>query len=129
MKFCQTHWDALRTGIESRGLGHLIAANGREATLRVKAELEGSADMSDYDPLMAAHWMIVAEAQKYVGVALYFGEAICPVCELLTIYPPIPDGHRYTSNESYFIDGPADAVLQYCREHGIAEATRPDLPA
>lgn len=119
MKFCQSHWDALREAIESRGLGHLIAANGREAAARTAAELKGTADLSDYDPLMAAHWQIVAVATEYCGFALYAGD-VCPVCEVLKVYPPIPPGHRYATNEQYFIDGPADAALEFCREQGIA---------
>lgn len=118
MKFCQPHWDRLKTAIESRGLGHLIASNGREAHARTVADLKGESDLSDYDPLMSAHWEIVSAATEYVGLALYNGDA-CPVCEVLKVYPPIPEGHRYASNESYFIDGPADAALEFCRAQGI----------
>lgn len=125
MKFCQPHWDALKAAIESRGLGHLIAANGRDAHARAVAELKGENDLSDYDPLMAAHWQIVGVAQQYVGLALYAGEAICPVCEVLKVYPAIPEGYRYKSNESYFIDGPADSALEFCRANGLTPAAAP----
>lgn len=124
MKFCQPHWDRLLEAIESRGLGHLIAANGREALARTVAEVEGKNDLSDYDPLMSAHWAIVSEAQNWLAysggdpLSLFFGD-VCPVCETLKTYPPIPEGHRYASNESYFIDGPADAALEFCRANGI----------
>lgn len=124
MKFCQPHWDRLKDAIESRGLGHLIAANGRDAHARAVAELKGENDLSDYDPLMSAHWQIVREVQDWLAysggnpLSLYFGD-VCPICEALKTYPPIPAGHRYASNESYFIDGPADAALAFCQQSGI----------
>jgi hypothetical protein len=128
MKFCQPHWDRLKTAIESRGLGHLIAANGRDAIARMVADLEQRSELSDYDPLMSAHWKIVSVAEQYLGLSLYFGEAICPLCEVLKVYPPIPNGHRYASNESYFIDGPADAELDFAKENGLWPASA-DIPA
>lgn len=121
MQFCSDHWTALRTAIEVRGLGHLIAANGRDALARTAAELAGRDEPADYDPLLAAHWMIVGRATQVFGLAA-FGEG-CPVCVLLHVTPPPPDGHRYPTNDHYFIDGPADAVLAVCRELGIAEAS------
>jgi hypothetical protein len=122
MKFCQPHWDALRTAVEARGLGHLIAANGRDAVARTVADFAGRADVSDFDPLMSAHWMIAERATQVLGLALYCGD-LCPVCELLTVTPPPPPGHRYATNDAYFIDGPADAVLARCQELGIATPT------
>ena len=118
MKFCQSHWDALRSAIETRGLNHLIAANGREAHARAVADLKGESDVSDFDPLMSAHWMIVQRATEVLGLAIFCGD-ICPVCELLRVTPPPPEGHRYKTNDEYFIDGPADAVLEDARELGI----------
>jgi hypothetical protein len=126
MKFCQPHWDKLRTAIGSRGLGHLIAANGRDALARTVAELKGTAERDDYDPLMAAHWMIVSVVQERIGLALYFGD-VCPVCEGIKTNEGVVDpklGRVYTPDEeeSYWIDGPADAVLGYCRANGLVEA-------
>ena len=118
MKFCQPHWDALREAIELRGLGHLIAANGREAAARTVADLTGDDDLANYDPLMDVHWMIASRAMCVFGIAAL--AAGCPVCELLRALPSPPDGFRYATNEQYLIDGPADAVQQYCIEHGIA---------
>jgi hypothetical protein len=57
MKMCQPHWERLKAAVESRGLGHLIAANGRDAAARAAAELKGTDEVDDYDPLMAATWM------------------------------------------------------------------------
>jgi hypothetical protein len=123
MKFCQSHWDALKAAIESRGLGHLVAANGRDAHARVVADLTGKSDVSDFDPLMSAHWMIVSRATQVLGIGIMCakedGGEYCPVCELVTATPPPPAGHQYPTNELYFIDGPADAMLADCREMGI----------
>lgn len=120
MKFCQPHWDALRTAIESRGLGHLIAANGRDAAARLVAELKGNAEVDDFDPLMSAHNMIVSHA-AIGGPYIMFGD-YCPVCEFCKHVEPPPEGHRYATNEAYMIDGPADAALEYCRSKGIDKA-------
>lgn len=119
MKFCQPHWDRLRAAIEARGLNHLVASNGRDAMARAVADIKGESDVSDFDPLMTAHWMIVGKVQESLGLSLYCGEAICPVCEILKDYPSVPAGFRYKDNESYFIDGPADAVLVMARDLGI----------
>jgi hypothetical protein len=120
MKFCQPHWTALKTAVEARGLGHLIAANGRDAAARVAADLKGAAEVDDYDPLMSAHWMIVNRVLEHMGLALMFDD-LCPVCEAI-------EGHKQVMTrdevEQYYIDGPADAVLAHCRELGIAEAMR-----
>lgn len=133
MKFCQPHWDALKSAIESRGLGHLIAANGREAHARAVAELKGEVDVSDFDPLMAAHNRITSQCLDWCGIGLMMttadGGHLCPLCETLKTYPPIPRGHRYASNESYFIDGPADAILAACVEWGIDKPTASREPS
>lgn len=118
MRFCQPHWNALRGAIESRGLSHLIAANGRDAHARAVAELQGNAELSDYDPLMAAHWMIANRVLELGGLYLMTAD-YCPVCEAIK-------GHEKhmtrEETEKYYIDGPADAVLQYCRENGLVAA-------
>lgn len=36
----------------------------------------------------------------------------------LRTFPP-PEGHRYATNEAYFIDGPADAALAEARARGL----------
>lgn len=127
MKFCQRHWDTLRVAVESRGLGHLIAANGRDAHARAVAELQGHAERDDFDPLMNAHWMIVSVVQQRIGLALFFGEDICPVCEGIKTNEGVVDpklNRIYTpeEEESYWIEGPADAVLAEARRLGLVAA-------
>lgn len=118
MKFCQTHWDMLRASVESRGMGHLVAANGRDALARTVADLEGRAEPDDFDPLMGAHNVILSRALDAVGLGLMFGD-LCPVCEVLPNWPPIPEGHRYATNESYWIDGPVDAMREIAQQRGL----------
>lgn len=125
MKMCQMHWDKLKAAIESRGLGHLIAANARDAHARTVADLEQRTDLSDYDPLMSTHWQITSVALEWCGLDLMTGD-YCPICEVLKVYPPIPEGHRYASNESYFIDGPADSALEFAKANGLWPASGPD---
>lgn len=121
MRMCEAHWAQLRSAIEARGLGHLVSANGRELASRFASALEGEDELANYDPLMWAYLLIVEEATNWCGLSLYMEDDLCPLCEVLKVYPPIPEGHRYATNDSYFVDGPADAVLEFAREHGIAE--------
>lgn len=121
MKICQPHWESLKAAIHSRGLDHLIAVNDRDAHARTVAELKGTAEADDFDPLMGAHNMIVGKCTELLGIGLFMGD-FCPLCEILKpgVYPQPAADCRYKSNESYFIDGPADAVLQMARERGLA---------
>lgn len=131
MKVCMPHWNALRDAVELRGLGYLIAANGRDAHARAVAELQGKGDVSDFDPLMSAHWMIVSRATQVLGLGILSPNPddpvgnYCPVCELLKVTPPPPEGHRYPTNEAYFIDGPADAVLAMAIDAGLYPPSTP----
>lgn len=111
MQFCKEHWAQLRAAIEVRGLSHLIAKSGEQAFANIKAELEGEA--SPYDPLMDCNWMIINRALAYGGLYLMGtkenGEQYCPVCEA------VANG----AEEKFWIDGPADAVLEHCRGKGL----------
>lgn len=123
MKFCQPHWDALKLAVESRGLGHLIAANGRDAMARAVAELKGTDEPDDFDPLMAAHWMISGKALEMGGLYLMTG-GYCPICEVVK-HHPADCGKPDCTPESYerwWIDGPADAVLAEARARRLVSA-------
>lgn len=118
MKYCQPHWDALRDAIERRGLSHLVAKSGEAAARRARAEIEGTATDRTFDPLMAAHNMVLAKVTEMGGLYLFTGE-YCPVCEAMK-------GHAAHATpeetERHYTEGPADAVLQYCRENGLVLA-------
>jgi hypothetical protein len=115
MKFCMPHWNALRDAIAARGLAHLGARTGQEAAARVVAEVKGQATDRTYDPLMDAHNMIVAHVTEQGGLYLFTGD-YCPVCEAIK-------GHAKTMTpaevEDHYINGPADAVLAYCRQQKL----------
>jgi hypothetical protein len=124
VQFCGRHWQALRQAIDARGLGHTVAANGRDAFARAAAELQGKAELADFDALMAAHNMIVAKVTERVGLSLFVTKEICPVCEGIKTNAGVVDptlGRVYTDaeEESYWIDGPADAMLSIAKHHGI----------
>jgi hypothetical protein len=81
------------------------------------AELRGTSEADDFDPLMAAHNMIMAHVAPAAPYIMY-GD-YCPVCEFCAHVEPPPAGHRYATNESYMIDGPADAVADEARRLGL----------
>lgn len=120
MKYCNHHWTMLRIAIDVRGLTHLVARDGAEAVKRLKSEADGTATPFTYDPLMAAHNMVIARALKLGGIGMLGtapdGGEYCPVCEAMR-------GHAsYQSaqiTERHYTDGPADAALAYCRESGL----------
>lgn len=125
MKMCMDHWTKLREAIIDRGLESLISKNGFEAAQRAVDEIEGTP--TQYDPLMAANWMIFGKATEFLGLYLLTKDELCPVCEMMTHAADKADvmGNKKTAQEieEFFIDGPADAVLEYCQEnhliHGI----------
>jgi hypothetical protein len=82
MKFCTEHWDKLRTAIDERGLGQLVAKSGEAAAQQIAAQLNGSEDAKDYDPLMAAYWAITANSIKAFGLDSMREDFGCPLCEL-----------------------------------------------
>lgn len=126
MKFCQPHWDKLRVAVmETRGLGHLVASNGRDAMARTIADLKGDADVSDYDPLTSCFWMIHSKAIEFWGFAMLAGED-CPIC--ISMRDGVrPADMTATEAESWWIDGPADSVLKYCREKSIDKPFTPAI--
>lgn len=114
MKFCQSHWSKLRAAMVDRGIGHLGAQSGEQAIENMTTELAGG--KPDYDPLMDAHWMITNRALEIGGLNLMTskedGSDHCPVCEALS----------HGASAENWIDGPADAVLEACRDKGLAPA-------
>jgi hypothetical protein len=108
MKFCDCHWEKLRTAIAQRGLMHLVARNGEEALKRLIKDVEGTAKELDYDPLMSCAWMIYGHALKIAGSFMLTGDW-CPVCLAA----------ERGADELWWISWPADAALQYCKENQL----------
>lgn len=84
MKFCENHWADLRKAIEDKGMGHLVAKDGQTALASTVAQLEGTDDNSDFDPLMGCYWRINGEILKIRGF-MYMAEDAphngCAMCE------------------------------------------------
>ena len=78
MKFCQPHWEKLREAIKARGLWQLVASSGKEVVDRLKKD--------GFDPLMAAHNMIVGRTLDVAGLGPMTsrpdGSEWCPLCYL-----------------------------------------------
>lgn len=85
MRMCQLHWDKLKAAIDERGMSHLIAQGGEQAARNLTSEIQQGPSIQTFDPLMAAHNAIWANAMSSpVGMALMFngpgGEERCPIC-------------------------------------------------
>lgn len=129
MQMCQDHWDKLKQAIKDRGLDHLGAKNAQEIIQDAKDQIAGKE--TGFDPLMACNWMIHSKALEVGGMQLLFpnedGSLKCSICEAIK--------HRHDSYsqqelaaygevtlemvEKFWIDGPADSVLERCRELGL----------
>lgn len=123
MKLCQVHWGKVREAINSRGMGSLVSKDGAVAIDRLEDELKGTATPESYDPLMSVNNMIFGRALEFGGLYLMTGD-FCPICEAIKHRAGVVDpekGRPYTTEEeeSYWIDGPADGALTYCREKGL----------
>lgn len=117
MKFCQSHWDELRQAIDDRGLSHLVAKDGVAAAKRLVFELEGTDKPDDYDPLMAANWMISGRVLEEVGLVMMMGD-YCPLCMVED------EGQRRGQRAglaSEWIKSCTDSVREYCVYLGLIE--------
>lgn len=115
MKFCQPHWEELRAAIQTRGLNHLVARSGEEATQRLRDELEGTADNKTFDPLMAAHNQITARALEAGGIEL-LSSGDCPLC---FIELGVKNGTGQDGAATNWISGCTDSILEYCTTAGL----------
>lgn len=123
MRMCDKHWQALRQAIVKRGMGHLIAGNGREAADRLIADLTGH-DPDDFEPLMAAFYMIAARTVELVGIQPFMRdeESVCPICLVMATHPAnCPRGCTAETIEENWIEAPADRALDYAEENHLLE--------
>lgn len=127
MKMCDDHWLRIRQALDERGLTPLIGTP-EAAMEQAKLEIEGKSVPTDfYDPLMACAYMIYGHAIRIGGLYLMTSDILCPICEAckhmshFPVNPDEPDGPvlGIAGVESYWINGPTDAALAYCREHGL----------
>jgi predicted dienelactone hydrolase len=101
MKFCTPHWEQLKQAIKGKGLWDMVSADGKEAVQKLTAPQT----RETFDPLIAAHNMIINASLEMVGPAALFGEETaekhnCPLCVA------------------------AEAAARHLPEHWIAGASR-----
>lgn len=110
MRICPEHWSALRNAIEQRGLSSFVARDAREAFDSLVRQLEDKAGpVADFDPLMGAHWAIVGQFTKDIGLAAFVGD-LCPLCEV---------DKSATGRADNWINGASDDQLAYARNLGL----------
>lgn len=108
MNICQKHWDDLRHGITSRGLGDFVPKDGKDALKQMQAQMHsGVLTLETFDPLMAANNMIFGVAMERAGLDLltpnaHTGKPPCPLCHC---------AGPYAQN---WIDGACDEVKKMC---------------
>lgn len=119
MKICSDHWAALRAAIHAKGMSRLGASSGEEAAARLVAELEGTADDSTFDPLMAANGMIWGRALELGGLYLMAsksdGSEYCPLCEARD---------KGGADPAEWIDGCTDSLRKHCEARGLLQADK-----
>lgn len=135
MKFCQPHWDALRSAIDARGLSALVAEGGEAAARNLAGEVTDGPSIDNYDPLMSAHFAIWNNAMslskdRYQANPLAMMAADpehpeweCPICFLNWLHAEhdahcTQEGCNYPKGETYewMIDRAADEQVEAWRE-------------
>lgn len=66
MRFCQAHWEKLRSAIDDRKLTPFIAKNGQTAIMQLAKQLDGDDGKATFDPLMSAHWAITNNVMSFL---------------------------------------------------------------
>lgn len=119
MQICKSHWWLMKESVHARGLWPLVAVDGHQVVERMKSEIEGTADDSTYDPLMASMHMINAQALKMGGLYLMDDKGMyCPLCEV--------NKYLGMGTDIEWVNGCMDSVLEYCREHRIVPPNAQD---
>jgi hypothetical protein len=111
MQICPKHWEALKKAIADRGMAHLGHQTAERMMIATVNELEGREAENDFDPLLACNNMIFTKGLEVNGLALMAmnedGTHRCPVCMSLQSY------------EAWWIEGPANSMLEDAREKGL----------
>ena len=127
MKFCTAHWEALKEGVRSRGMWHLVAQSGEDAAANMAQELQGGEEV--FDPLMGAHWRIanrvlqnLAKSQGPEAALGAVGDPdFCPLCAVQQSYESYGEAHRPPAalDAQGWVDTTLDSALTYAREQGL----------
>lgn len=112
MKFCSTHWDALRTAIDARGLSALIPDSGEQTASNMASSIETGLTIDNFDPLMGAHNAIIGKLMDNGMSGFMFpGWVQCPICYANQGHKAVceDEGCEYTYD--FFIERAADEAL------------------
>src|SRR5260370_39842768 len=113
MKSCGPHWEKLKAAVAARGLSHWIAKDSHEAIERLRSELNQGSNEANFDPLMAANYLIWSRRLQMSGLEMLLpgpdGEEQCPVC-CKCGQPGRPGGM------AGWMDGCADDVLEQAKK-------------
>lgn len=116
MRFCQSHWDALRAAIRDRGLERFVAPTGEEAARRT---VDGTSPRDSFGPLMGAHLAIVHNLADAYGIGMLQTEG-CPLCLAIE---RCSCGDPKTCELQTWIDRAADDARTGAVELGLVGAT------
>lgn len=119
MKFCQPHWDSLRTAIKDRGLYALVADSGHQAVSNMVSELNDGPTIDNFDPLMSAHWAIVNNLADIEPRVLFMDD--CPLCFANRAHAEgcvVPDCAGGTTYFDEWINKAADAQIDAWKARG-----------
>lgn len=128
MKICDTHWAKLRELIEARSMTHLIKT-GQENMETMVDQINGEpTSPKDYDPLMAANFMVMGQALKQGGLYMMGqkpdGSDYCPICEAVENMAKVslpgktePVGAEWVEN--HWTVGVVDSIHEHCRRLGL----------
>jgi hypothetical protein len=138
VKFCQDHWNSLRSAIDERGLTALVADSGEKAAANLASELADGQTIDNYDPLMSAHFAIASNAMGFIanggGNPLVImapppdhPEWGCPICylnwvdaehEQLCADPSCPRAGEPPTDFAWMIDRAADDQVEAWKAMG-----------
>lgn len=119
MEICKPHWDALRTAIEDRGLSHLVAKDAAANAKNLQAQMSGTDDDSNYDPLMAAYWAITSNSLQVWGLDSMQPDFGCPLCALDQHSAECTDEKCPKDTGTTWIGYAADGQLSIATEKGL----------
>lgn len=97
MQFCDEHWTSLREAIDERGLSHLVSSKSEVSTVMKTVEdiwdIIDPTTIKNFDPLVYAHWAIVANVLNSVGMEVFFenedGSERCPLCYMAEVHAEV----------------------------------------
>lgn len=122
MRFCMTHWQALRDGVEARGMSHLVAKSGEEAHAALTRQAQGDEEPADWDPLMQSYLALTRAVLEQAGLQA-LAEDFCPMCAVQESYedacklPELPDTRIVPAQT--WIDSCLDAAQQHARKKNL----------